>query len=496
MLSERNNLLMELLSGQLESFLRWESKSTLVIAEVIPFLVLAVGVDNIFLLSNEMDRQTNLAASSLPDRSQSEDLGISRGNNDFYEEDSLEDMMKKMTMRMLVLSEVIERSPSSNASREELRSYAAGSMFLAAILQCTVFVAAMALDADRTESNRLDCLPCLRIRTPISLSSHSYDYSNSSSNNNGINSNPDTSGLTNEGPSSRFIRRHYAPFLLKPIVKKIILAFFAGQISMGGRFTTCQPLSLANILEGERKRPESSFIAQTASSWFDDFFGWLNPALESCCRVKINDPDTFCSQRDSDSICPLGGQAAYSSAISLKVGSQDGDGDPNLAEEVEFCAHLSRAFMRAPGSLPRLHPLAQKERDERTWAALADVGSSVLSLSLELSGRNFCPCFHSIGITQTLLRSDVVSFDLDRCHSWSHPPSVLLSYFGGRGYASGEEENELQLPTELIVCPIGTSQTCRAAGSPKTEGAFAAFELANPAATFEITVGDTLPFRR
>lgn len=51
--------------------------------------------------------------------------------------------------------------------------------------------------------------------------------------------------------------------------------------------------------------------------------------------------------------------------------------DVCAAIAVEFCAHLSRAFMRAPGSLPRLHPLAQKERDERTWAALADVGSSV-----------------------------------------------------------------------------------------------------------------------
>jgi len=51
--------------------------------------------------------------------------------------------------------------------------------------------------------------------------------------------------------------------------------------------------------------------------------------------------------------------------------------DVCIAIAVEFCAHLSRAFMRSQGNLERLHPMAQKERDERTGNALSDVGGSV-----------------------------------------------------------------------------------------------------------------------
>lgn len=56
----------------------------------------------------------------------------------------------------------------------------------------------------------------------------------------------------------------------------------------------------------------------------------------------------------------------------------------SLGIAVEFCAHLARAFMSAPvgsggGSVETDHPAGQKERDERMWSALVDVGPSVLS---------------------------------------------------------------------------------------------------------------------
>lgn len=50
---------------------------------------------------------------------------------------------------------------------------------------------------------------------------------------------------------------------------------------------------------------------------------------------------------------------------------------------VEFCAHVARAFMGASGGgLPYRHPAGEKDRDERAWTALVDVGSSVGCLSL------------------------------------------------------------------------------------------------------------------
>lgn len=49
----------------------------------------------------------------------------------------------------------------------------------------------------------------------------------------------------------------------------------------------------------------------------------------------------------------------------------------SLGIAVEFCAHIARAFMNAGSGLPMDHPAGQKERDERMWTALVDVGPSV-----------------------------------------------------------------------------------------------------------------------
>lgn len=51
----------------------------------------------------------------------------------------------------------------------------------------------------------------------------------------------------------------------------------------------------------------------------------------------------------------------------------------SLGIAVEFCAHVARAFMSAGSSLPVDHTAGQKERDERMWTALVDVGPSVRS---------------------------------------------------------------------------------------------------------------------
>jgi Niemann-Pick C1 protein len=52
----------------------------------------------------------------------------------------------------------------------------------------------------------------------------------------------------------------------------------------------------------------------------------------------------------------------------------------SLGIAVEFCAHVARAFMSAGSGLPVDHPAGQKERDERMWTALVDVGPSVSGL--------------------------------------------------------------------------------------------------------------------
>ena len=75
------------------------------------------------------------------------------------------------------------------------------------------------------------------------------------------------------------------------------------QQALCGRFSTCDDFSLANVLEAERKRPESSYLAEPPAVWLDDFFQWLNPILESCCSVKKRNPSEFCGPDDNELLC-------------------------------------------------------------------------------------------------------------------------------------------------------------------------------------------------
>lgn len=79
------------------------------------------------------------------------------------------------------------------------------------------------------------------------------------------------------------------------------------QQALCGRFTTCQELSVANRLEGERKREQavkgSSYISDPAASWIDNFLTWLNPVNNRCCRFNKRRPGEFCSDRQSDRLC-------------------------------------------------------------------------------------------------------------------------------------------------------------------------------------------------
>lgn len=309
----------------------------------------------------------------------------------------------------------------------------------------------------------------------------------------------------------------------------------AGQQALCGRFTTCNEFSVANVLEAERKRTESSFISEPSASWIDDFFGWLDPGKEECCRVRKADPTIFCKERDPSRLCqpcyrgkepawnitmnglpedeefmrylkqwlisptteecPLAGKASFGTALSLDADKNEVVGSHfrtfhsplksqadfvnafaaahriaddisqrigsevfpysyfyvffdqyahivaitqevlglglasvllmtalllgswrtsfivtgvvgltvitvmgvmplwgiclnaislvnlviSLGIAVEFCAHVARAFMSAGSGLPVDHPAGQKERDERMWTALVDVGPSVSS---------------------------------------------------------------------------------------------------------------------
>lgn len=351
--------------------------ATLIIAEVIPFLILAIGVDNIFLIAHELERV-----------------------NETHMDEKVEDRVARALSRIgpsIIFSSTAEALTFAlgiTVSMPAVRNfaiYATGAVVINTILQTTLFISFLTLDQKRIDSSRADVIPIIRIQTE-----------------------PIASGNL-EGQLAKFIRTTYAPTIMMRNVKVTILTFFIGyfaiscalipDIALGldqnvaipsdsylisyfddlksyfsqgppvyfvvkdtnttersnqqllcGRFSTCQEYSLLNILEQERNRSELSFISQPTASWIDDFLLWLNPTLDECCLQKedgsfcsslrpgchpcyaddgasshkwnitmeglpegsefLNYAHAWLSQMPDDS-CPLSGKAGYSNAVVL-----------------------------------------------------------------------------------------------------------------------------------------------------------------------------------
>lgn len=354
-------------------------KVTLIIAEVIPFIVLAVGVDNIFLIVHEFER-------------------VNISHPDDVVEVRLSKALGRMGPSILLsaITETIAFSLGAFVGMPAVRNfaiYAAGAVFINAVLQVTMFISVLALNQRRVEDRRADCFPCIQIKgAGVQLSSG--------------NGNNDYAYTSFEGQDESslqvFIRKRYAPFILKRNSKVAIVIIFLGiftagialipEVSLGldqrvaipdesylipyfndlydyfesgppvyfvtkevnatqrehqqqicARFTTCEQQSLTNVLEQERKRPNVSYIASSSASWIDDYLRWLDPSL-TCCKEKgEKDPDKQCfTDRDpawnitlsgmpegdefilylerwldapTDADCPLGGKAAYGNAL-------------------------------------------------------------------------------------------------------------------------------------------------------------------------------------
>ncbi|KAB5543014.1 patched family-domain-containing protein, partial [Coniochaeta sp. 2T2.1] len=348
-------------------------KATLIIVDVIPFIVLAVGVDNIFLIVHEFNR-VNIAR---PD-------------------DVVEIRVAKALGRMgpsilfSAITETVSFALGAFVGMPAVRNfaiYAAGAVFINAILQVTMFVSVLTLNQIRVEDARADCFPCVQVKAArVHLN----------------NGNGHFGGRLHEAPEEsmlqQFIRKRYAPALLGKKVKGVIVMVFLGLFAAGvallpeiklgldqrvaipddsylipyfndlydyldvgppvyfvtrevnatkrttqqkicARFTTCDSFSLPNILEGERKRSDVSYIVAPTASWIDDFFLWLNPELDTCCvenrktcfanrnpawnitLAGMPEGDEFIHylqkfvNSPTDDDCPLGGQASYSSAV-------------------------------------------------------------------------------------------------------------------------------------------------------------------------------------
>ncbi|XP_033613302.1 NPC intracellular cholesterol transporter 1 [Fukomys damarensis] len=294
---------------------------TLIVIEVIPFLVLAVGVDNIFILVQTYQRDERLQGETL-------DQQVGR-------------VLGEVAPSMF-LSSFCETSAfflgglSVMPAVHTFSLFAGMAVFIDFLLQITCFVSLLGLDIKRQEKNRLDILCCVRGAD-------------------------DGRGMqASEGCLFRFFRNSFSPLLLKDWMRPLVIAVFVGVLSFSiavlnkveigldqslsmpddsyvtdyfrslGHYLHAGPpvyfvledghdytsLHGQNMVCGGMGCDNDSLVQQifnaaqldnytrvgfAPSSWVDDYFDWVKP--QSCCCRVYDVTDRFCNASVVDPAC-------------------------------------------------------------------------------------------------------------------------------------------------------------------------------------------------
>ncbi|KAI4483549.1 hypothetical protein M0804_007809 [Polistes exclamans] len=290
--------------------------TTLLTIEVIPFLVLAVGVDNIFILVQTYQRNRKRPEESIP-----EHLGRITA-------------MVGPSMLLTSMSELfcfLIGAFSSMPAVNTFAMYASVSILINFLLQITAFISLLSLDAWRSEQIRLDVLCC------ISTNKRSHVESD------------------NHGLVHIVFKQVYTSFLMKKPVRIIVLVIFITMftihtavfpsievgldqklsmpedsyvlkyfqymddlLSMGPPvyFVVTEGLNYSNtnvqntICGGQQCNADSlytqiysaanqssiSYLSKAASSWIDDYFDWST--IDKCCKYYSTN-SSFCPHTEA-----------------------------------------------------------------------------------------------------------------------------------------------------------------------------------------------------
>ncbi|XP_077162613.1 NPC1-like intracellular cholesterol transporter 1 [Paroedura picta] len=293
--------------------------SSLIIVEVVPFLVLAVGADNIFIFVLEYQQ-----SEQQPEESREQQIGRVLGD-------------VAPSMLLCSLSEAICFFLGALSEMPAIRTFALNSavaIIFDFLLQMTTFVALVALDARRQKAARFDLCCCVRLEKRGQVKKH-------------------------ESLLRSFTRRFYVPVLLNSIVRMLVVVLFIFMfcaaiflifniqvgldqelsvpgdsymlqyfqylnqyfmvgaptyfVTTGGynfssydgmnavcSSTGCDNNSMTQKIQYATEFPKVSFLAIPASSWVDDFIDWLNPT-SSCCRM--NTSGHFCDSMNTHLSC-------------------------------------------------------------------------------------------------------------------------------------------------------------------------------------------------
>ncbi|OXB56393.1 hypothetical protein ASZ78_004926 [Callipepla squamata] len=294
---------------------------TLIVIEVIPFLVLAIGVDNIFIIVQTLQRDERLEGETL-------DKQIGRVLGDVAP-----------SMFLSSFSETVAFFLGTLSTMPAVRTFslfAGMAVLIDFILQVTCFVSLLGLDIRRQERNRLDILCCIKGSEEMRGVQRS------------------------ESILFLFFKNLYSPYLLKDWMRPIVIALFVGVLSFstavihnveigldqslsmpddsyvmdyfkqlgeymhagppvyfvleeGHNYTSlegqnmvcggtgCNNDSLVQQIFNAAEIGSYTRIGYAPSSWIDDYFDWVKPQ-SSCCRV-YNTTGQFCNASVTDPSC-------------------------------------------------------------------------------------------------------------------------------------------------------------------------------------------------
>ncbi|KAE9548636.1 hypothetical protein FO519_008148 [Halicephalobus sp. NKZ332] len=293
--------------------------ATMIILEVQPFLILAVGVDNIFLLVQSYQRKS-LVDSGLPLK---ERMAAICG-----------EVIPSMMLSSLSESSCFFLGAITDMPAVKTFSLYAGlAILFNFFFQVTIFLSLFIIDIRRQESGRSEFLCWKRY--------------------------PKTENPPEESFMFRFFQSVYSPFLLKNGIRFFVFMFFSiwfglsclvmPKINLGldekmavpedsymlthfknmERFMSvgppvffvvdgiynysdrrlqnlictgngCHPDSLGAQITRATRYPQNSYISHPANNWVDDYIDWLRPG--PCCRFYKNN-GTFCSALEPQDAC-------------------------------------------------------------------------------------------------------------------------------------------------------------------------------------------------
>lgn len=206
---------------------------TMITLEVVPFLILAIGVDNMFILTNEFDRLKALRGLGMTTMHRRD-----RAGDDEILQQVLGETLTNVgpSITVAAIAESLAFLVGALTRIPALESFcivASIAVLADFVLQITWFAAALVLDTKRVRARRYDLFPWVRQSVKLSPDTvkkqRMLDESLLSSSPTEI-----AAASTYSGPSviSSFVEKRYLPWLKKPSTKLLVVISMFGCIAV------------------------------------------------------------------------------------------------------------------------------------------------------------------------------------------------------------------------------------------------------------------------